>query len=968
MSDSSIMSVREMIDNCFGEPDVNIVNFKLMQTILYLLARQQRLLERRVAIEFGASLVPRTSSLSITEVKLKANVYKKTKKYTGESGVASSKSKGKKTKADKTSIVSTTDEVSTSKSTSEKTTTDKSSSLSTTDKTTASKSTLEKLTTDKMSSKTTTDKTTTSKSYKSITAKTTFKTSADTTTLLKSTEPSISDKTTIKTAIDTTKTEKSMPDNTSSKSTGDKPATSELSSFTKHSTLSSFEKSKSLSDKTKISTGIFLSAKESSDKAKSGKTKKTDFHHLLELLEQQREQELRVVNQRADSREVAEKTPTPMASLDSMEVQYEKLLVVERVPVEEAEKKIGRLRDGKMTELNIVTQKDFDELAHIVKEMQTKFGLVGEAQENMQLMQDVQRSSSMTDAMAALQISARIENLEKALKLMDSMITNLAIKTDIKIKQQPEGKINTFPVQQIKRGGDTPETKVIYDAPRDPSYISGKSGRETEDMYELSKPPLIETEDPVMELLKGLPKTNNINMAELDDATQELYDDLIKTVGNLTNKAISKADDALKTACKLEAKLDTAIDVDTRMENLEMFVSEYTGKINRLDANLSSQMSNYQEQLTQMQHDLEGGLEAMAEALANPPTETPGVEELNANFTNLQIQFDIANMRQKDLQESQGVLSLDVQSLWKEIELLREVKSDRDEVADALRDKAGLGQLNGLVTHQQFDAVRGDFEKRIGASYDKFNNQEIIWQKIIDDLLRELNEKADWVQLAALRDNINDNLEKLQNKIHAMEEIIGEPHAATISRRLFRDAACLSCSTPAHMNLEEATLPALPAFTKTSRPITIGAEDTTKPKEDGDHGLCYPGQPIPHAKDPRSHFFRRYCGGSHTAIRGKLSRAPAEIIVSTLRGETTGVGSDGKVYMIDEQEKEKKQCRQCNTHKAVPHPYSAIDKDSCHEFDSERARYYVLPVMTSTGGQVEDSVSMTPPLPIEEDY
>ncbi|CAH2236128.1 jg15122 [Pararge aegeria aegeria] len=889
MSDSSIMSVREMIDNCFGEPDVNIVNFKLMQTILYLLARQQRLLERRVAIEFGASLVPRTSSLSITEVKLKANVYKKTKKYTGESGVASSKSKGKKTKADKTSIVSTTDEVSTSKSTSEKTTTDKSSSLSTTDNTTASKSTLEKLTTDKMSSKTTTDKTTTSKSYKSITAKTTFKTSADTTTLLKSTEPSISDKTTIKTAIDTTKTEKSMPDNKSSKSTGDKPATSELSSFTKHSTLSSFEKSKSLSDKTKISTGIFLSAKESSDKAKSGKTKKT----------------------RADSREVAEKTPTPMASLDSMEVQYEKLLVVERVPVEEAEKKIGRLRDGKMTELNIVTQKDFDELAHIVKEMQTKFGLVGEAQENMQLMQDVQRSSSMTDAMAALQISARIENLEKALKLMDSMITNLAIKTDIKIKQQPEGKINTFPVQQIKRGGDTPETKVIYDAPRDSSYISGKSGRETEDMYELSKPPLIETEDPVMELLKGLPKTNNINMAELDDATQELYDDLIQTVGNLTNKAISKADDALKTACKLEAKLDTAIDVDTRMENLEMFVSEYTGKINRLDANLSSQMSNYQEQLTQMQHDLEGGLEAMAEALANPPTETPGVEELNANFTNLQIQFDIANMRQKDLQESQGVLSLDVQSLWKEIELLREVKSDRDEVADALRDKAGLGQLNGLVTHQQFDAVRGDFEKRIGASYDKFNNQEIIWQKIIDDLLRELNEKADWVQLAALRDNINDNLEKLQNKIHAMEEIIGEPHAATISRRLFRDAACLSCSTPAHMNLEEATLPALPAFTKTSRPITIGAEDTTKPKEDGDHGLCYPGQPIPHAKDPRSHFFRRYCGGSHTAIRGKLSRAPAEIIVSTLRGETTGVGSDGKKALI------KSKCSQLQMHKIL---------------------------------------------------
>lgn len=35
-------------------------------------------------------------------------------------------------------------------------------------------------------------------------------------------------------------------------------------------------------------------------------------------------------------------------------------------------------------------------------------------------------------------------------------------------------------------------------------------------------------------------------------------------------------------------------------------------------------MTNYQEQLTQMQHDLESGLEAMAEALANTGGDTAG--------------------------------------------------------------------------------------------------------------------------------------------------------------------------------------------------------------------------------------------------------------------------------------------------------------------------------------------------------
>lgn len=71
---------------------------------------------------------------------------------------------------------------------------------------------------------------------------------------------------------------------------------------------------------------------------------------------------------------------------------------------------------------------------------------------------------------------------------------------------------------------------------------------------------------------------------------------------------------------------------------------------------------------------------------------------------------------------------LPVQALWKQIEVLRETKSDRDEVADALKDKAGLAALNGLVSRQEFDAVRGDFEKRIGSAYDKFNNQEVVWQ------------------------------------------------------------------------------------------------------------------------------------------------------------------------------------------------------------------------------------------------
>lgn len=125
-----------------------------MQTILYLLARQQRLLERRVAIEFGPLLGPRTSSLSVTELKIKATVPKKRQKQitkvtdATKTGAVPLMSKAK-SKASKTS--KSTDETTATKSSSESTRIDKTSSKfkTTIDKTTSSKFTTEESTADK---------------------------------------------------------------------------------------------------------------------------------------------------------------------------------------------------------------------------------------------------------------------------------------------------------------------------------------------------------------------------------------------------------------------------------------------------------------------------------------------------------------------------------------------------------------------------------------------------------------------------------------------------------------------------------------------------------------------------------------------------------------------------------------------------------------------------------------------------
>ena len=111
-----------------------------------------------------------------------------------------------------------------------------------------------------------------------------------------------------------------------------------------------------------------------------------------------------------------------------------------------------------------------------------------------------------------------------------------------------------------------------------------------------------------------------------------------------------------------------------------------------------------------------------------------------------------------------------------------------------------------------------------------------------------LNEKADLVQIQCLKDDINKHLNKFQDRIQIIQDIVGDPKTPMVSRKVFRDAACLSCSTPAHMDSEEQNKE--PALAKSTQPAK-GDDRKSETKGGGDYGICYPNTPIPHQRDQR---------------------------------------------------------------------------------------------------------------------
>ncbi|CAH2075351.1 unnamed protein product, partial [Iphiclides podalirius] len=201
---------------------------------------------------------------------------------------------------------------------------------------------------------------------------------------------------------------------------------------------------------------------------------------------------------RANSREEAEKSPTPMASLES------------------------------------IGSADFPD--------------------NIQLMAELRKGASLTDSMAALQMSARLDAAEKMLKQMLSLVTDLARRTP---------GVDLSPKKEDQSENKTPETDKKAQMVTKKTQKSSAKQRTT------------------------TPKA--ISEETSSRALQELQTDILNEVTTITSANTESANNALKITKRLERKLEGTSHLESRMKDLEILVSDYADQINILDTGLSAQ-------------------------------------------------------------------------------------------------------------------------------------------------------------------------------------------------------------------------------------------------------------------------------------------------------------------------------------------------------------------------------------------
>ncbi|XP_046968234.1 girdin-like [Vanessa cardui] len=588
----------------------------------------------------------------------------------------------------------------------------------------------------------------------------------------------------------------------------------------------------------------------------------------------------------------------------------EKVLVVEKGPSTQTETR-GRAN------IDVVTQSQFALLEAAVRDL-TEIAVPKplELPDNEKLKSDLASgNATLPEAMQAMQVTARVQAAENAINRMTGLLTQLAaagaLPDDIaekvdEVKIEPSSdETDVAKPEKAKSHLSVVSRKSVAIDPKSSqaSRADGKSPK-AHSAPTTPRPSTATSRQSVATRPSALSMGPAITHEELNTALRALREELSKNLDSLTMRATTAAENALHTAMSVADKVDVALKLNNRVTVLYSLVGDYSDQLSGFDSGLTTQMRSFQDQIVQINTDLKNGLAQLENV--NNNAENAALIELTERYQELVTELEATQHAHKNLTTLHSQLGGEMHSLVECVEMLREQKSDRDEVLDGLRDKADITRLAGLLSEEEFAKARADFERRIELCHDKFHKQEVTWMTAIKDLTRITDGKGQIVDLLSARDEAQKELQLLENKIRVLATVLGEPKAALLTRQLARGALCGACGAAASMQARDAVaglpprLPPLPAPPAPPAPAEAPAppEPCRADLED-------------HEPQRDRHMCHRWCGGSHTLVTEATTReraSPVSLETAPTK-KYTGYGSDGRLYMLEE---ELRPCIECN--------------------------------------------------------
>ncbi|KAK0177824.1 hypothetical protein PV328_001833 [Microctonus aethiopoides] len=376
----------------------------------------------------------------------------------------------------------------------------------------------------------------------------------------------------------------------------------------------------------------------------------------------------------------------------------------------------------------------------------------------------------------------------------------------------------------------------------------------------------------------------------------------------------SQAELTVSTGSKSQETVD---DQNERMENLDETKIQLTETIQNMEKMYNEAVRNLESRVAELENEMKTLNETISTLQLGDTEGIREIQDFAKKMQDFHADIEKVNRTAARLFEEHENKETHTNVIIEQIELLKTIKADKEELEEALADKADAG----IVSYDRFNIACDDLARGVEDTITKLTRQEYVWQQSLDAVQQEIDNKLDKVEISPIREFVNNRLQSLQDKIKELAEERRDNEAAG-TRKVLTGLQCISCDKNAVMKIEPGpnynhnTGP----FARNIKPYSSCKMDLVKKQQK----KC-PGRNMNQfnaamlemgktTKPPclsrggvidnvsREYLCNRYCGGSHTVTTAQqrimrmghfLAQWGPEVVEMT-----PGVvrGTDGQLY------------------------------------------------------------------------
>ncbi|KYN31970.1 Glutamine-rich protein 2 [Trachymyrmex septentrionalis] len=516
-------------------------------------------------------------------------------------------------------------------------------------------------------------------------------------------------------------------------------------------------------------------------------------------------------------------------------------------------------------------------------------------------------------------INTRLDELEDKVFKMEQWLTNLQAVVDMLAEEVPEPTTDITEVEEEVEAAIVPPTDIT----------AVKEGEEEVEAAIAAAAEPVETNNMIeheIEENAKIPKVRRITAEKLAARAVLMSNNL------LTDEEIYILDDNIIeeirqdiTALKTDVVLiqQELQDLNERIAQKEKItdvtnLEQCLEAVKNVETTHGEALNNVTQRVILLESDFRNLLEKVNIIQEVDKTDSADVNTLITQVQKIETDMETIGQTMNKLLEDKEKKEAHINTLLEQIEVLKTVKANKEDIEDALADKADAHAMKRKVSHEQFDAACDDLARGLEEAIDKLSKQESIWQQALDEVQNEIATKLDKAEMVPLKDFVDDKLKSLHEKLKIMIEARREIEAAG-TKKLLTDVQCISCDKDVVMRTEEVgkfrTEP-FPCSTSIKPYLTYELDQVRKQQKK----LPYSRNLIQFeaavheeakkmkakeemlVKSPRDHLSNRYCGGSHTVTTPQQRIMRAGHFLTQWGPETIQLtdglirGKDGQMY------------------------------------------------------------------------